>query len=75
MMGHREPMKGGDEYDALSKRAKRFHKWRAGVRAWIKRKFNKRVRQDSKPWLVDRDGRVTPDKGRRIELRARQSDK
>ncbi len=45
MMGHREPMKGGGEYDALSHRAKRFYGWRAGVRKWLKRKFNKRIRR------------------------------
>jgi len=44
MMGHRERMISGDEYDALT-RGKRWHKWRAGVRAWIKRKFNKRQRR------------------------------
>jgi hypothetical protein len=44
MMGHREPMKGGGEYDALT-RAKRYFKWRPGVRKWLKRKFNKRPRR------------------------------
>jgi hypothetical protein len=43
MMGHRERC-GGDEWDALT-RAKRFHRWRSGVRAWIKRRFNKRQRK------------------------------
>jgi hypothetical protein len=47
MMGHRECLSGGDEWDALT-RGKRFHRWRAGVRAWIKRKFNKRQRRHSK---------------------------
>lgn len=42
MMGHREPMKGGSEYDALT-RAKRFYHWKPGVRQWIKRQFSKRV--------------------------------
>jgi hypothetical protein len=44
MMGHREQLRGGGEWDALT-RSKRFHRWRAGVRSWIKRKFNKRQRQ------------------------------
>lgn len=48
MMGHREPLKGGFEYDGLRHAAKRFHNWRAGVRPWIKRRFNKRTRKDGK---------------------------
>jgi hypothetical protein len=44
MMGHRERLVDGDEYDALT-RAKRWRKWRPGVRAWIKRKFSKRARR------------------------------
>lgn len=47
MMGHREPMKGGSEYDALT-RAKRFYHWKPGVRQWIKRQFSKRVRKAAK---------------------------
>lgn len=47
MMGHREPMKSGDEYDALT-RAKRFYKWRPGMRAWVKRKFSKRLRREAR---------------------------
>jgi hypothetical protein len=39
------PLKSGDEVDGLSRQAKRFHKWRAGVRRAIKRRFNKRVRK------------------------------
>jgi hypothetical protein len=41
------PLKGGGEYDALT-RWKRFLNWRSGVRAEIKRKFNKRVRKAAK---------------------------
>jgi hypothetical protein len=44
MMGHREKLVGGDEVDAFSRRARRMLRWRPGVRQWIKRKFNKRVR-------------------------------
>lgn len=44
MMGTREPMKGGNELDALT-RAKRFLRWRAGVRSIVKRGFWKRVRK------------------------------
>lgn len=41
------PCKGGDEYDALSRKAKRFLRWKAGERKKIKRKYNKRVRRES----------------------------
>ena len=44
MMGHRERLRGGDEYDALT-RWKRFLYWRPGQRRTIKRRFNKRQRQ------------------------------
>jgi len=48
MMGHREEMKGGDEYDALRCRAKRRYHWRAGRRGLIKRQFNKRQRREAR---------------------------
>jgi hypothetical protein len=38
------PMKGGDEYDALT-RWKRFLRWRPGERKAIKRGYNKRARR------------------------------
>lgn len=41
----RIPMKGGDEFDGLSQRSKRFFLWRAGERKKIKRKYNKRRRK------------------------------
>lgn len=44
MMGHREQMKSGDEYDALT-RWKRFCHFRPGKRKAIKRKLNKRQRR------------------------------
>lgn len=43
MMGHREILKGGDEYDVLT-RARRFHDPAAGVIKKIKRRFWKRIR-------------------------------
>lgn len=46
MMGHKTPLKSGDEYDALTP-WKRFEIWRAGDRKKIKRRFNKRVRRDT----------------------------
>lgn len=42
----RIPM-NGDEQDALT-RAKRFLRWRPGVRAQIKRQYNKRLRKKRK---------------------------
>ena len=41
----RIPMKGGDEYDALSNKSKGLIRWRPGQRKIIKRKYNKRVRK------------------------------
>jgi len=38
-------MKGGDEFDGLSRCSKRFFLWRAGERKKLKRKYNKRRRQ------------------------------
>ncbi|MFC0408285.1 hypothetical protein [Roseomonas elaeocarpi] len=44
MATKRIPLRGGDEYDALTK-AKRVHIWRAGDRAKIKRRYWKRFRR------------------------------
>ena len=44
MMGHRATLKGGDEYDALT-RAKRFYHFRPGTRKRIKARFNRRMRK------------------------------
>jgi hypothetical protein len=40
----RIPMINGDEYDALTKRGRAVHKFRAGQRARIKRSFRRRER-------------------------------
>lgn len=45
MMGHREKLKGGDEYDALT-RWKRYLGWRPGQRKLVKRQFWKRQRRE-----------------------------
>jgi hypothetical protein len=46
MMGHREPLKSGDEYDFLTKARHRYgHPCRARK---IKRDFSKRVRRNSR---------------------------
>ena len=50
MMGHRERLKSGDEYDALT-RWRRFLRFRSRVRKAIKRQVNKRAR---KMWTVGR---------------------
>lgn len=47
MMGHREKMIDGPEYDALT-RWKNYLHWNPGVRKRIKRQFNKRVRKSAK---------------------------
>jgi len=47
MMGHREELKSGDEYDALT-RWRKYVGYRAGTVKAIKRKFNKRIRRESK---------------------------
>ena len=41
------PLKGGEEYDALT-RARKFYHWRPGVLRKIKRGYNKRVRREAK---------------------------
>ena len=42
-MGHKEPLKGGDEYDFLTKARKYYHH-KPGEVAKVKRKFWKRQR-------------------------------
>ena len=44
VMGHHTPLKGGDEYDTLT-RARRFRLSRAGKARGIKRKFWHRIRR------------------------------
>ena len=46
-MTKRIPMKGGDEYDALTK-ARKLHLWKSGQLKKIKRAYNKRFRKYSK---------------------------
>jgi len=48
MLGHRDKLKSGDEWDALSHRSKGLFNWRAGVRKLIKRAVNKRARREGK---------------------------
>jgi hypothetical protein len=49
MMGHKNKMICGDEFDAFY--FKKIYYWRAGLRKSIKRKFNKRVRRSIKNFL------------------------
>lgn len=44
-MGHRDKLKTGSEMDGLT-RAKRFYKFKSGVRKLLKRAVNKRARRD-----------------------------
>lgn len=47
-MKRRIPLKGGDEHDGLSKRVKGFFHWKPGERKRLKRRYNKRLRQEGK---------------------------
>lgn len=49
MMGHREKMKGGDEYDALTRWKKLLKVFaKPGLARQAKQKFNRRVRKEAK---------------------------
>jgi hypothetical protein len=45
IMTTRIKMKGGDEFDALSKKSKKYYHWKPGERKKIKRSYNKRLRK------------------------------
>jgi len=47
LMTKRIPMKGGDEYEGLTK-ARKFHLWKSGQLKKIKRAYNKRLRKHNK---------------------------
>ena len=44
-MTHLVRLKTGDEYDALTRRGRRVHRFRPGIRAVIKRRFRRRERR------------------------------
>lgn len=46
MMGRRQVLKSGDEYDAVTG-WRRLLKWRPGERKAIKRKLNRRARKEA----------------------------
>lgn len=52
MMGHREKLKGGLEFDALTG-WRRFYKFKAGERKYAKNKLTRRVRREVKAKLSD----------------------
>ena len=47
-MSKKIPMKGGDEYDGLSKNSRKFYMWSRGQLKKIKRSYNKRFRKHNK---------------------------
>ena len=47
MMGHKDELKGGDEYDALT-RARRCHHFKPGTRKRLKTRVNRRARKHAK---------------------------
>lgn len=49
----RIPMKGGDEFDALSTRSKGLCHWKPGERKKLKRKYNKRLRRQGREVMSD----------------------
>ena len=56
MMGRKQKLKGGDEYDAVSNWRKLMcYMQRSGVTKSIKKKMNKRARQDAKRKLYTRN--------------------
>lgn len=48
MMGHRERLKGGDEYDALTKTGRRYLRFRPGEAKAAKARFARRTRRAAK---------------------------
>lgn len=51
MMGHRDKLIDGDEWDALTRGGRRVHSFRPGVRKQVKRKVNRRARRDQRTML------------------------
>lgn len=48
MMGHREKLKTGDEYDRLTKGGHRLFLSRAGKARAIKSRFSRRIRREAR---------------------------
>ena len=51
----RIPFKGDYEHDALSRKSRKYHKFRPGVVKYIKRQYNKRFRKLAKEQLRNDD--------------------
>jgi hypothetical protein len=45
MTPHLIRFENGDEFDAMTRRGRRWHRFRAGARAGIKRRFRRRERR------------------------------
>lgn len=52
MMGHREPLKNGAEWDAFTG-WRRFLHWKRGALAKIKAQFNRRARREARRALKE----------------------
>lgn len=46
MMGRRQDLRSGDEWDAVSQKARQFLAFRPGQRAAVKKALNKRERRE-----------------------------
>ena len=58
MMGRKQTLKGGDEYDVVSRWRKLYcYLQRAGACKSVKKKLNKRARREAKHKLHTRDTR------------------
>jgi len=54
VMSKKIPLKGGDEYDGLTK-ARKFYHWKSGQLKKIKRAYNKRFRKQAKSKIEEND--------------------
>ena len=49
----KQKLKSGDEFDAISKNARKYYLWKPGQIKKIKRALNKRHRQEAKKGIRD----------------------
>ena len=61
MIFTRIPFRGGDEWDGLSRRAKRILRWRAGERRRIKAGYWRRFRRKSRRAALDAVLELSPE--------------
>ncbi len=57
MMGHREKLKSGDEWDAFSRRSRKMLSWPSGALRKIKRAFWKRQRSRERAALAEQENK------------------